>query len=131
MEYFIHSDTILNRILFPKFIFTAKSLFGDIAEYIVEELCFHGNLSLEDIIKKVTTKTDSDGNNQNIRKEEVYPIFVKLASEHFIQRYPPIINVEDGIPIFSEEKHNLYLVPSMKDGNIFPFLPCLRISIFR
>ncbi|CAD5122462.1 DgyrCDS10885 [Dimorphilus gyrociliatus] len=116
LEYYIHTDIVLNRILFPKFIFTAKSLFGDTAEFIVEELCFHGNLSLDDIVKNITMKTDAEGNNQNIKKEEIHPIFIKLVSEQFIKRFPSVVGVEDGVPIFSEQKHNLYFVPPMADS---------------
>ena len=57
--------SVLWRLRFPHYIHCAKTLYGDAAELLVEELLLHGQTQLDEAVMKVTKKlNDSIINNQ-------------------------------------------------------------------
>lgn len=64
MEYNIDIARILLRTRFPRFIYTAKLLYGDTAELIVEEMLQHGQVTVSSVVQRVTDRLNeaSQGN---------------------------------------------------------------------
>lgn len=55
-EYVINSDNILRLVRCPKYIYCAKTLYGDAAELVTEEILQNGKMTMSDVIQKVTSK---------------------------------------------------------------------------
>lgn len=56
IEYLINVETILERLRYPRYIYCAKTLYGDAAELIVEELLKKGRALMTEIVKSVMTE---------------------------------------------------------------------------
>lgn len=48
------------RPRFPVYLYSSKTLFGDVAELIVEELLLHGQLQMSEVITRVHTRLTVD-----------------------------------------------------------------------
>ena len=56
LEYTIEVDSVLWHLRFPKYIYCAKTLYGDAAELLVEELLHEGQGVMSKVVQKVTNK---------------------------------------------------------------------------
>ncbi|XP_056402070.1 DNA-directed RNA polymerase III subunit RPC3 [Hyla sarda] len=119
VEYSAQSDRCLRILRFPRFIYTAKTLYGDTGELIVEELLLNGKMTLTAAIRKVAdrlTETMEDG--KSVEYSEVLATFSQLADTHFVQRCPTIAEgTAEGRPppaptLVTEEKE-MYIVPKV------------------
>ncbi|NWW04229.1 RPC3 polymerase, partial [Oreocharis arfaki] len=91
VEYEARSERILRILRYPRYIYTAKTLYGDPGELLVEELLLHGHLSMSRAVARVAdrlTETMEDGKTMDY--SEVSSTFVRLADTHFIQRCPMV-----------------------------------------
>uniref|UniRef100_A0A8C3V0P0 DNA-directed RNA polymerase III subunit RPC3 n=1 Tax=Catharus ustulatus TaxID=91951 RepID=A0A8C3V0P0_CATUS len=89
VEYEAQSKRILRLLRYPRYIYTAKTLYGDPGELLVEELLLHGHLPMSCAVARVAdrlTETMEDGKTMDYT--EVSSTFVRLADTHFIQRCP-------------------------------------------
>ncbi|NXH61071.1 RPC3 polymerase, partial [Rhabdornis inornatus] len=89
VEYEARSERILRILRYPRYIYTAKTLYGDPGELLVEELLLHGHLPMSCAVSRVAdrlTETMEDGKTMDYT--EVSSTFVRLADTHFIQRCP-------------------------------------------
>lgn len=55
-EYSIDCDVIVQRIRYPKYIYCAKTLYGDAAELVTEELLQNGQMLMTQVVENVTNK---------------------------------------------------------------------------
>ncbi|OWF46957.1 DNA-directed RNA polymerase III subunit RPC3 [Mizuhopecten yessoensis] len=118
-EYTIHCDVIQWRIRFPRYIYCAKTLYGDAAELLVEELLHKGRCLMSETIIAITDKLnealDASG-HPGITAGLVKEKFESLAKTHFIQRCRSCLDKEvtdeaaAGQPPDEEE---LYIIPKM------------------
>ncbi|XP_063296087.1 DNA-directed RNA polymerase III subunit RPC3 [Pelobates fuscus] len=95
VEYFAHCDRYLRILRYPRYIYTAKTLYGDTGELIVEELLLNGKMTFSAVVKKVAdrlTETMEDG--KSVDYSEVSGTFSSLADTHFIQRCPGLPEME-------------------------------------
>ncbi|XP_047455868.1 DNA-directed RNA polymerase III subunit RPC3 [Mugil cephalus] len=89
-EYHSSCDRILRILRYPRYIYTAKTLYGDTGELIIEELLQRGHMTMS-----ITVKTVADRLTQNMEEgrsmdyNEVTSTFSKLVETHFLQRCPP------------------------------------------
>ncbi|NXB62961.1 RPC3 polymerase, partial [Struthidea cinerea] len=91
VEYEARSERILRILRYPRYIYTAKTLYGDPGELLVEELLLHGHLTMSCAVARVAdrlTETMEDGKTMDY--SEVSSTFVRLADTHFIQRCPMV-----------------------------------------
>ncbi|NWR40411.1 RPC3 polymerase, partial [Tachuris rubrigastra] len=89
VEYEARGQRILRILRYPRYIYTAKTLYGDPGELLVEELLLHGHLSMSCAVARVAdrlTETMEDGKAMDY--SEVSSTFVRLADTHFIRRCP-------------------------------------------
>lgn len=55
-EYFLESDAVLLRNRIPRYIHCAKSLYGDAAELVIEDVLHHGQVTMMSVVNSVTDK---------------------------------------------------------------------------
>lgn len=69
-EYKAHCDRVLRILRYPRYIYTAKTLYGDTGELIIEELLQRGHMTMSNTVKTVADRlTQSmDGEHQNQTK---------------------------------------------------------------
>lgn len=90
-EYHTSCDRILRILRFPRYIYTAKTLYGDTGELIVEELLQRGELTMSSTVKTVSDRlTQNMEDGRSMDYSEVSSAFSKLVETHFLQRCPPM-----------------------------------------
>ncbi|CAL1611071.1 unnamed protein product [Knipowitschia caucasica] len=90
-EYCADRDRILRILRYPRYIYTAKTLYGDTGELIVEELLQRGHLPMSETVKTVADRlTQNMEEGQSMDYSEVSSSFSKLVETHFLQRCPPV-----------------------------------------
>ncbi|XP_018425582.1 PREDICTED: DNA-directed RNA polymerase III subunit RPC3 [Nanorana parkeri] len=122
VEYRACCEPCLRMLRYPRYIYTAKTLYGDTGELIVEELLLNGKMTLTAAVKKVAdrlTETMEDG--KSMEYSEVSTTFSQLADTHFVQRCP-VVQDEEGasgtegrrppvVPNFVTNEKELFCVP--------------------
>uniref|UniRef100_A0A672FV41 DNA-directed RNA polymerase III subunit RPC3 n=1 Tax=Salarias fasciatus TaxID=181472 RepID=A0A672FV41_SALFA len=89
-EYDTSSHLILRILRYPRYIYTAKTLYGDTGELIVEELLQRGHMTLSSTVKSVADRlTQNMEEGRSMDYSEVSSAFSKLVETHFLQRCPP------------------------------------------
>ncbi|XP_058677595.1 DNA-directed RNA polymerase III subunit RPC3 [Ammospiza nelsoni] len=119
VEYEARRERVLRILRYPRYIYTAKALYGDPGELLVEELLLHGHLPMSAAVARVAdrlTETMEDGKTMDYA--EVSNTFVRLADTHFIQRCPTAPEVPpDGkvppAPALSIADKDMYAVPRL------------------
>nr|KAF6414024.1 RNA polymerase III subunit C [Molossus molossus] len=121
VEYEAQCSRVLRMLRYPRYIYTAKTLYSDTGELIVEELLLNGKMTMSALVKKVAdrlTETMEDGKTMDYG--EVSSTFVRLADTHFVQRCPLVPATENSDPgppppaptlVISEK--DMYLVPKL------------------
>ena len=81
-------ENILLRARYPKFVYYAKVLFGDVAELIVENVLMNGAEIISDIVSKVTERLVSDMDQSSTKHDEsfVYQKCEDLIKGHYLKR---------------------------------------------
>ncbi|XP_047640777.1 DNA-directed RNA polymerase III subunit RPC3 isoform X2 [Phacochoerus africanus] len=121
VEYEAQCSRVLRMLRYPRYIYTAKTLYSDTGELIVEELLLNGKMTMSAVVKKVAdrlTETMEDGKTMDYA--EVSNTFVRLADTHFVQRCPLVPATENSDPgplppapnLVINEK-DMYLVPKL------------------
>ncbi|XP_063431897.1 DNA-directed RNA polymerase III subunit RPC3-like [Mytilus trossulus] len=89
LEYLIDSEIILRRIRFPNYIYCAKTLYGDAAELVAEEILQNGQMLMTQVVKNVTNKLNealTNAGHPEIASSFVQEKFNCLVNTHFLQR---------------------------------------------
>lgn len=73
---------------YPRFIQKAKTLFGDVAELIVEQLLLHGWMTMTSVVTRVTQRLHDPQAEASvaINEYQVSEQFANMASMHLVQR---------------------------------------------
>ncbi|XP_054151297.1 DNA-directed RNA polymerase III subunit RPC3 [Melozone crissalis] len=119
VEYEARRERVLRILRYPRYIYTAKALYGDPGELLVEELLLHGHLPMSAAVARVAdrlTETMEDGKTMDYT--EVSNTFVRLADTHFIQRCPTAPEVPPNgkvppAPALSIADKDMYSVPRL------------------
>lgn len=56
VEYEARCRRVLRILRYPRYIYTAKSLYGDTGELLVEELLLNGHMSMSALVRKVADR---------------------------------------------------------------------------
>ncbi|KAL2084707.1 hypothetical protein ACEWY4_020225 [Coilia grayii] len=89
VEYCVCVERVLYMLRYPRYIYTAKSLYGDTGELIVEEILQRGQMTMSCAVKTVAdrlTQNMEDGCSMDY--SEVVSAFSNLVETHFLQRCP-------------------------------------------
>ncbi|KAM6935418.1 DNA-directed RNA polymerase III subunit RPC3 [Lycodopsis pacificus] len=91
-EYRTSCDRILRILRYPRYIYTAKTLYGDTGELIIEELLQRGHMTMSSTVKTVADRlTQNMEEGRCMDYSEVSTAFSKLVETHFLQRCPPMV----------------------------------------
>ncbi|KAK2854983.1 hypothetical protein Q7C36_006852 [Tachysurus vachellii] len=91
VEYQINCERILYMLRYPRYIYTAKSLYGDTGELIIEEILQRGQMTMSSVVRTVADRlTQNMEDGQSMDYGEVMNAFSRLVETHFIQRCPPV-----------------------------------------
>ncbi|KAK9391293.1 DNA-directed RNA polymerase III subunit RPC3 [Crotalus adamanteus] len=121
VEYEAQCSRMLRILRYPRYIYTAKTLYSDTGELIVEELLLNGKMTMSAVVKKVAdrlTETMEDG--KTVDYSEVSATFTCLADTHFVQRCPsPSESSESAetqpppTPTLAFNEKDMYAVPKL------------------
>ncbi|KAM4567385.1 DNA-directed RNA polymerase III subunit RPC3 [Fundulus diaphanus] len=90
-EYHACGERILRVLRCPRYIYTAKTLYGDTGELIIEELLQRGHVTMSSTVKTVADRlTQNMEEGQSLDYSEVSFTFSKLVETRFLQRCPPV-----------------------------------------
>uniref|UniRef100_A0A3Q2Q0E5 DNA-directed RNA polymerase III subunit RPC3 n=1 Tax=Fundulus heteroclitus TaxID=8078 RepID=A0A3Q2Q0E5_FUNHE len=90
-EYHACGERILRVLRYSRYIYTAKTLYGDTGELIIEELLQRGHVTMSSTVKTVADRlTQNMEEGQSLDYSEVSSTFSKLVETHFLQRCPPV-----------------------------------------
>ncbi|VDN04446.1 unnamed protein product [Thelazia callipaeda] len=93
--YSAQTNEILRLLRSARCSFVAKTLYGEIAEMICEEIASHGRLTCSSCIRRVASKLEKDYN-------EIKLVFARLAETQFVIRCPKVESEFLGCPIFEK-----------------------------
>ncbi|NXW81842.1 RPC3 polymerase, partial [Alopecoenas beccarii] len=121
VEYEAQCGRVLRILRYPRYIYTAKTLYGDTGELIVEELLLNGQLTMSAVVRKVAdrlTETMEDGKTMDYA--DVSNTFVRLADTHFVQRCPLVPESPQSpevppppAPTLVVSEKDMYVVPRL------------------
>ncbi|CAM2108249.1 DNA-directed RNA polymerase III subunit RPC3 isoform X1 [Caretta caretta] len=121
VEYEAPCSRVLRILRYPRYIYTAKTLYSDMGELIVEELLLNGKMTMSAVVRKVAdrlTETMEDGKTMDYG--EVSNTFVRLADTHFIQRCPMAPETTETsdappppAPTLAVNEKDMYVVPNL------------------
>uniref|UniRef100_A0A452HEN9 DNA-directed RNA polymerase III subunit RPC3 n=1 Tax=Gopherus agassizii TaxID=38772 RepID=A0A452HEN9_9SAUR len=121
VEYEASCSRVLRILRYPRYIYTAKTLYSDMGELIVEELLLNGKMTMSAVVRKVAnrlTETMEDGKTMDYG--EVSNTFVRLADTHFIQRCPMAPETTETsdappppVPTLAVNEKDMYMVPNL------------------
>ncbi|KAJ8383778.1 hypothetical protein AAFF_G00214650 [Aldrovandia affinis] len=93
-EYCASPDRVLRILRFPRYIYTAKTLYGDTGELIVEEVLQRGHMTMSHAVRTVADRlTHNMEEGRSMEYSEVVSAFSRLVETHFLQRCPPVAEV--------------------------------------
>lgn len=118
VEYEARGERVLRILRYPRYIYAAKTLYGDTGELLVEELLLNGKMTMSAAVRKVAdrlTETMEDG--RTMEYADVSSTFVRLADTHLVQRCPLLPEPPQGPPgpaptLVLDEKE-MYTVPRL------------------
>ncbi|KAM4664371.1 DNA-directed RNA polymerase III subunit RPC3 isoform 2-T2 [Discoglossus pictus] len=124
VEYSARCDRCLRILRYPRYIYTAKTLYGDTGELIIEELLLNGKMTLSSVVKKVAnrlTETMEDG--KSVEYSDVAATFTRLVDTHFVQRCPELPETSNAsqssegrrppAPTLVTNEKDMYTVPKI------------------
>ncbi|KAM6112613.1 DNA-directed RNA polymerase III subunit RPC3 [Phoenicopterus ruber ruber] len=121
VEYEAQCKRVLRILRYPRYIYTAKTLYNDTGELIVEELLLNGQMTMSAVVRKVAdrlTETMEDGKTMDYA--DVSNTFVRLADTHFVQRCPLVPETPESpdappppAPTLVINEKDMYVVPRL------------------
>ncbi|KAG9345417.1 hypothetical protein JZ751_009964 [Albula glossodonta] len=109
VEYLASCEKVLRILRYPRYIYTAKTLYGDTGELIIEEVLQRGHMTMSHAVRTVADRLthnmegESGGIDErghagiqgwkNMEYSEVVSAFSRLVETHFLQRCPPVAEV--------------------------------------
>ncbi|XP_070542428.1 DNA-directed RNA polymerase III subunit RPC3-like [Ptychodera flava] len=116
VEYQADVKKVLLHTRYPKYIYCAKTLYGDAGEIIVEELLQNGQMLMSAAVRRVTERlNEAIEDNQKIEESYVRGKFIDLINTHFLQRVasPPADtgSSQPPVPNLVINEQDLYKIP--------------------
>ncbi|ESP00552.1 hypothetical protein LOTGIDRAFT_157828 [Lottia gigantea] len=120
MEYTVDCDRVILLSRYPKYIYCAKTLYGDAAELLVEELLQTGQSLMSESTERVTERLnealESTG-NPKITTSLVCDKFSLLVNTHFLRRCSnSVYDANERVIGYQEplERDKLYILPNIE-----------------
>ncbi|KAM6039509.1 DNA-directed RNA polymerase III subunit RPC3 isoform 3-T3 [Chlamydotis macqueenii] len=121
VEYEARCERVLRILRYPRYIYTAKTLYGDSGELLVEELLLNGKMTMSAVVRKVADRlTETMEAGKSVDYAEVSGTFVRLADTHFVQRCPLVPETPrspaappPAAPALLLDEKDMYAVPRL------------------
>ncbi|XP_018593411.1 DNA-directed RNA polymerase III subunit RPC3 [Scleropages formosus] len=125
VEYHLNGERILRVLRYPRYIYTAKTLYGDAGELIVEEVLQRGHMTMSHAVRTVADRlTHNMEEGCSMDYSEVVSAFSRLVETHFLQRCPSIAEpsatpvdavppVPVAVPTLAENHPDRYTLPQI------------------
>ncbi|KAL4636168.1 DNA-directed RNA polymerase III subunit RPC3 [Arapaima gigas] len=92
VEYHLSCERVLRILRFPRYIYTAKTLYGDAGELIVEEVLQRGHMTMSHAVRTVADRlTQNMEEGSSMDYSEVVSAFSRLVETQFLQRCSAVI----------------------------------------
>ncbi|KAK6179368.1 hypothetical protein SNE40_011749 [Patella caerulea] len=122
-EYAINTDAVSLQLRYPRYIYCAKTLYGDAAELLVEELLQNGqslmSIASERVTQRLNEALEATG-NPKITSSLVRDKFGLLVKTHFLRRCQTVLTDDENRVISSEEPketESLFILPPLEAGS--------------
>ncbi|XP_072536723.1 DNA-directed RNA polymerase III subunit RPC3 [Salminus brasiliensis] len=126
VEYTVNCERILYMLRYPRYIYTAKSLYGDTGELVIEEILQRGQMTMSSTVKTVADRlTHSMEDGQSMEYGEVITAFTRLVETHFLQRCPPMDSAGTAAKASSASTDTPAAAPAAAQPESFP--DCYKI----
>ncbi|XP_055521731.1 LOW QUALITY PROTEIN: DNA-directed RNA polymerase III subunit RPC3-like, partial [Leucoraja erinacea] len=87
VEYEAQGPQVLRLLRFPRYIYCAKTLYGDTGELIVEELLQNGKMHMSSALRRVTERLhEASTDRESVELGEAGETFVRLVETHFLHK---------------------------------------------
>ncbi|XP_060676828.1 DNA-directed RNA polymerase III subunit RPC3 isoform X1 [Hemiscyllium ocellatum] len=124
VEYEVHCAHIIRILRYPRYIYSAKTLYGDTGELIVEELLQNGKMTMSTVVKKVADRLrETMEDNKTREHSETSNTFVRLVQTHFLQKCGLVsesVTAEGSqlsrAPTLITDEKEMYTVPNLSVG---------------
>uniref|UniRef100_UPI00398EFF5D DNA-directed RNA polymerase III subunit RPC3 n=1 Tax=Pristiophorus japonicus TaxID=55135 RepID=UPI00398EFF5D len=124
VEYDVHCPHIIRILRYPRYIYSAKTLYGDTGELIVEELLQNGKMTMSGVVRKVADRlTETMEDSKTMDCSETSDTFVRLVETHFLQKcgMVPESAIAEGsrpppAPTLVTDEKEMYTVPNLSIG---------------
>ncbi|XP_072139026.1 DNA-directed RNA polymerase III subunit RPC3 [Mobula birostris] len=121
VEYELLGANVQRILRYPRYIYSAKTLYGDTGELIVEELLQNGKMSMSAVVKKVADRlTETMEDNRSVEYSEASDTFVRLVETHFLQKCETVPELPPGdgsrpppVPTLVSDEKEMYTVPNL------------------
>ncbi|NWR59027.1 RPC3 polymerase, partial [Bucorvus abyssinicus] len=121
VEYEAQCRRVLRVLRYPRYIYTAKTLYGDTGELLVEELLLNGQMTMSAVVRKVADRlTETMEEGKTMDYADVSSTFVRLADTHFVQRCPLVPEPPQApgappppAPTLVTDEKDMYVVPRL------------------
>ncbi|XP_062897893.1 DNA-directed RNA polymerase III subunit RPC3 isoform X2 [Mobula hypostoma] len=121
VEYELLGANVQRILRYPRYIYSAKTLYGDTGELIVEELLQNGKMSMSTVVKKVADRlTETMEDNRSVEYSEASNTFVRLVETHFLQKCETVPELPPGdgsrpppVPTLVSDEKEMYTVPNL------------------
>ncbi|XP_067878635.1 DNA-directed RNA polymerase III subunit RPC3 [Heterodontus francisci] len=121
VEYEVHCTHIIHILRYPRYIYSAKTLYGDTGELIIEELLQNGKMTMSGVVKKVADRlTETMEDSKSMEYSEASNTFVRLVQTHFLQKcgmVPDSVTVEGlrppPAPMLVSDEKEMFTVPNL------------------
>uniref|UniRef100_A0AAY5EYX9 DNA-directed RNA polymerase III subunit RPC3 n=1 Tax=Electrophorus electricus TaxID=8005 RepID=A0AAY5EYX9_ELEEL len=91
LEYRVSCERILYMLRYPRYIYTAKSLYGDTGELVMEEILQRGQMTMSNTVRTVADRlTQNMEDGQSTDYNDVVTAFSRLVETHFLQRFSEV-----------------------------------------
>ncbi|NWX93891.1 RPC3 polymerase, partial [Nothoprocta pentlandii] len=119
VEYEAQCGRVLRILRYPRYIYTAKTLYGDTGELLVEELLLNGKMTMSAVVRRVADRlTETMEEGKTMDYADVSSTFVRLADTHFVQRCPQVPEAAEApeappAPALVLSEKDMYVVPRL------------------
>ncbi|XP_023226320.1 DNA-directed RNA polymerase III subunit RPC3-like [Centruroides sculpturatus] len=113
VEYTVKLENILLIHRYPRYIYCAKTFYGDIGELLIEEILNNGMMTMEVVIQKVSERlAEATGDGKaDIPISSVKEKFNNLVQSHFIKRCPMTEWEENSlVPSMYLQEHEMFRI---------------------
>ena len=114
-EFTLSIDDVLLCLKYPRYVYSMKNCFGDIAENIVMKLLENGRLCASEILLAVFKEKGSETTRQDLK--EAYETFCDMVQNHYLREHSNCSSKSfSALPL--EKKKPLFDKPTLELSNI-------------